>query len=308
MGTERHQLTLGKYVSGVQSDYALSIGGVADYYIEVASVVELASAVSGAIAAQLPYLVIGGGNRVLFSDGGYPGLLIRNRSSSLVRSADHSQIIVDSGMPLSQLVTQTAAWELGGLTPFYGQTATVGGALYADLAVGGSRFAASLRSVTVLMPPTRLKLEAKIARHPASWLFDPKENGSRLHRLRVAADPFGLAPILLSATLQLTNNRSSELMGQIRRSSSRLSVIPRGAVGPLFEPLLEGDLDSLLRPLAKAIKSGAVSLDHHAPNYARARGRMRASDLRIVIEAVEAKILESAGIRLRGRYEYMGVW
>ena len=308
MGEEQVRLTLKKYVGYLEERHPLPIGGVADYYVEANTLIELGSAVSGAIAAGLPYLVISTGNRILFSDGGYPGLLIRNMAAGVVRSSERSQIITDSGVPLGRLVTQTAAWELGGLTPFYGQTASLGGALYSDLQVNGHRLAASVRSVTVLMPPTRLSTEAKIVRQSANWLFDAPEPGSRLSRLRESGDGQGPVPILLSATLQLTSNRGGDLMDQIRRSNRLLAEKPRGSVGPLFELPLQGNLDESLQAAGKGLRIGTCSLHRRMPNYAVARGTFSSSDLRRLIETLQERVLTATGSRLTSRYEYLGVW
>lgn len=308
MGEEQLRLILKNYISQLKEQYALPIGGVADYYTEAKTVIELASAVNGAIAAKLPYLVVGAGNRVLFSDGGYPGLLIRNMSGALMRSTDRSQVVVDSGVLVNRLVTQTVSWELGGLTPFFGQTATVGGALYNNLTVSDHRFAATLRSVTILVPPTKLTPEAKIIRQPASWLFNQAEEDSRLRRLAKEGEGTALLPIILTANLQLTSNRGGELLGQIRRSSQLLTPVPRNVTGPLFVELPNGALSGLLKGVSKGLRIGDCRLYKGSKNYAETRGKMRASDLRQLITTIEQRVLQTNGVNLISRYEYLGVW
>src|SRR5215213_11204007 len=87
-----------RHIVQVKEEYPLNqwnplkAGGVADFYAEVESTVELAAAVKSAIDMQVPYLVIGHGDKVLFSDSGFPGLVIHNRTSSFAMATEQSQV------------------------------------------------------------------------------------------------------------------------------------------------------------------------------------------------------------------------
>lgn len=309
MGEEELRLLLGKYISRLEVQYPLRdlsplrLGGVADFLTQASTVVEVASAVSAALAAKLPYLVVGGASRLVFADGGFPGLLIVNKAQSIALATERSQVVVDSGTKLSGLVTKLAGLELGGLTPFFGCNDTVGGAIYSNLSAEGHSFTSSVRSITLLLPPTTLSGEAKIVRKPAGWLQPESRPLRRTGELAL------WAPIILSATLQLTHNRGGELVERIRQRSQRLRSIPSKGIGPLFEIPPSGNLDSMLRVSGQNLRCGSCTIQRGAPNFADFhRHPPKARDLRDVIETLQKRVSEQFNIDLQSRYEWVGVW
>ena len=55
----------------------MRVGGVADFYFEAKSIDDLQKAVKVAIKLNLPYFILGGGSNIIFSDYGFPGLVIK---------------------------------------------------------------------------------------------------------------------------------------------------------------------------------------------------------------------------------------
>ena len=55
----------------------LGVGGLARYFVEVASVEALTMALAFADSHQLPVFLLGGGSNLVFSDEGFPGLVLR---------------------------------------------------------------------------------------------------------------------------------------------------------------------------------------------------------------------------------------
>jgi UDP-N-acetylenolpyruvoylglucosamine reductase len=204
----------------------VGLGGMADYLTTVSTTVELAAAVGAAIQCNIPYLVVGRASKVLFSDGGFPGLVIVNESKAIAIDANQSQIVVDAGYPLHQLVTTTTALGLGGVTAFFGCGGTVGGAVYRNLQGRGRSFRSLVRSVTVVKPPAKLDAEATIHRYRREWLDTPALQRSHDFKPR---------PVLLTLTLQLTSRRSDELRADV--AVQRL-VQPDHLLGPIFSPLI----------------------------------------------------------------------
>ncbi len=138
MGEESTRQSLLKTLVSVEEGYSLrgfnqlGAGGSADYFTVAHDTVELAAAVKSAIDLKVPYLVIGQGEGVLFSDGGFPGLVIHNQADSYGVALDKSQMVVDGGVTLNRLIMVAASRGLGGLTNFYGDPGTVGGAIFSN--------------------------------------------------------------------------------------------------------------------------------------------------------------------------------
>jgi len=90
-------------------DYTkLKTGGVVDFLVQAKTIQELIDAVKICQRENLDYLLIGQGNNILFSDYGFPGIVIQNLSSNISYVPNSSQIIVDSGVDSAKLVYNVA--------------------------------------------------------------------------------------------------------------------------------------------------------------------------------------------------------
>lgn len=307
-----------KQIAHVQEAYPLSefsvlhTGGIADYFTVARSTVELAAAVKAAMDGNLPYIVIGEGSQLLFSDGGFPGLVIHNKAQQSAVAREHTQIVVDSGMPLRNLVTLAANQGLGGLTAFYRETGTLGGAIYSNKKSGGSSILSLVRYVTFIMPAARLDKEATIVRHPSDWLIKSTEE-TKLQYLKRSKKYTEAQPVILTVLLQLTNVRNDELSIRLQKQAQlRAAQLPRREIclGPLFDSVEEAEASEFLRGVeAHKVRVGNCGVLRSFPNYLiplRANKPVLASDIRAVIEQLQQAVEAKYSVRLPLRYEYVG--
>lgn len=286
----------------------LRAGGTADYFTEATTTVELAAAVKSAIDLEIPYLVIGEGESVLFSDGGFPGLVIHNQTSSFGVALDKSQIVVDSGMPLSRLVTLASSRGFGGLTHLFGEPGTVGGAIFANSGAG-QPFLPSVRYLTMLMPPARIDKEATINRYKREWMERP-DGLTRLQWLRTSKSFGEPQPVILTALLQLTSVRTDELRVRLQDRTAELRRNrPKGvAFGPVFETPADRPVEEMLKAVRGKLRVGGVFPDRKFPNFFRAKGSVQAKEIRELIELCQDAVEQAFDYRPVCRYEYQGVW
>jgi UDP-N-acetylmuramate dehydrogenase len=302
-----------KQVAEVERQYPLQrfsplkAGGVADFFTVAKDTVELASAVKAALDAKVPYVVMGQGAGLLVSDGGFPGLVIQNVSSSFAVAADKSQVVADSGLPLSRFITMLASRSLAGLTGLYGEPGTVGGAAYSGLSDGYQSVLSSVRYLTMFMPPARIDKEATIARYKTDWLA--REDG--LTRLQAAKAGKGVGeaqPVILTVLFQLTSVRPDEIQLRLQEQSRRSPAVSEG-MGPVFASLPDADVQGLLVGAGVAsLRVGSVFPDRYHPNVLRSKGAARSADIRQLIEEMQEKVASVYGVRLACRYEFAGVW
>jgi UDP-N-acetylenolpyruvoylglucosamine reductase len=300
-----------KQISQVETSYSLQeftplkTGGVCDYFTRAKDTVELATAVKAALDVKIPYIVVGQCRSALFSDGGFPGLVIHNQSSSFMVASDRSQVVVDSGLSLDALITRAASLSLGGLTHLYGLGGTVGGAIYSATGASVRSILSSVTYLTMLMPPAKLDREATIVRYRADWL-EVEEGVTRLQRQKSAKQIGDSGPILLTALLQLTSVRPDEL--QLRLQNQAKTAVD--GLGPLFEEVSHADVSKLLRDAGVAsLRSGEIYPNRYNPNYLTGSGKgSRAQDIRLLIDQMQARVAEVYGVQLVPRYEYLGVW
>jgi UDP-N-acetylmuramate dehydrogenase len=108
------------------------IGGPADVLYDATSADELASAVSTARAASVPFFVLGLGANILVGDAGVRGLVIRNRAQGVTIGPD-GRVRAESGVIVADLIKQTVAAGFSGLEHYVGIPSTVGGAVWQNL-------------------------------------------------------------------------------------------------------------------------------------------------------------------------------
>ncbi len=281
MTDEIHALLL-RQIPHVERDYpavqrgnGLRIATTFGFYTQAKSVVEVIQAVKAACDAQIPYVVLGANTATLFLGEYFAGLVIQNFAKSTTFIAAKSQVVVDAGVFLPELIVAAASRGLGGLTPLYGLKGTIGAALAHDPDYDGQRLSSSLNALTLLLPPTKMKPEPRIVHYSGAWLTTVKGNDrtkiaelQRLHGLP-------LSPVVLTAHIQLTHNRHDEI-------ARRLQVVvqqaqrgqPKGTewFGPLFLPLQETTLQEVLqRAGCHKISHQGLFLDRHHSNYLRAK-------------------------------------
>lgn len=108
------------------------IGGPADVLYDATSADELASAVIAAREAGIPLFVLGLGANILVGDGGFRGLVVRNRADATDIGPD-GRVHVESGATVAALIQQTVAAGWSGLEHYVGIPSTVGGAVWQNL-------------------------------------------------------------------------------------------------------------------------------------------------------------------------------
>jgi UDP-N-acetylmuramate dehydrogenase len=81
----------------------------------------------------VPFLILGGGSNVLFSDEGYPGLVILNHMNK-VQFHTHS-VTAESGAMLSKVIVLAARHNLGGASGLVTVPGTIGGAVYGNAGI-----------------------------------------------------------------------------------------------------------------------------------------------------------------------------
>jgi UDP-N-acetylenolpyruvoylglucosamine reductase len=271
-----------KYIAHVEQNapserlHTVPVGGRMAYYAEVYDSVELVQAVKAAGDMALPYVVIGQGSSVVFPDDGYPGLVVRNSSKNMAFSKEHSQMVAESGVSLQSVIVQAAQQGLGGLVHLYGVGGSLGGALFYNVQVGGQPISDSLRSLTVLMPATRLKPEPSIVRFKGSWLLSRAEPGLTRLQTLVLRTPTEPQPVILTAQLQLTSLRLDEIARRIQTESHRYQAMqpPFPTFGPLFADTSTISAAELLTVgEAHRVRHPGLSMHKSFPNYLRVRGR-----------------------------------
>lgn len=303
----------------------MQVGGVADFYFDARTIDDLVKAVDSARSIKIPYFILGGGSNVIFSDYGYPGLIIRNNTSNISFMIEKSQVIVDSGVPLSKLITEATSNNLSGLEFMYGVPGSVGGAVYGDAGAYGQSVGDFVKSATVLIPAKTEGEKSQIIQVDNKW-FD---FGYRKSLLK--SDTSLYKPIILTLRIQMAQNRQEEIVRRINSYKlKRMSTQPIGvSAGCIFKnPIPEelkdfsghGSRNMPLLPKertagymldhsgAKKLKIGPVKVSPKHANFVLNSGTAKAQEVRQLIEQMRSLVQKKYNVNLKEEVEYVGQW
>lgn len=306
----RRQLGQNLKENVVIRDYVTTaVGGIVDYLVVCEAIESLIQTVNVAREAGIPYVVIGQGSNVLFSDIGFPGLVIINRTKTISFMPDKSRVIADSGVLLSRLIMEAAGRDLTGLEFLFGLRGTIGGAVVNNRQANGVAIGNLVKGVTLLMP------DGKIEHLRGSWMdFEPF--GSRLMRCR-ASDPTAVLPVILTVTLQLSRNKKEEILRKIQHFGSfnkELWPLEEPSIGPVFkDPSPEQSAEAFLQEIQlRKVKIGRARIFPRQQNFIltheRGLGAGRTADIYELVKLMRAKVEELYGVRLVEAFEYLGTW
>ncbi len=108
-------------------------GGSAKFFAEAKNINEMIALREFAKKQDIPFMILGGGSNILFSDKGYPGLIIHNKMTKM--HIQGNLITAESGVNLSKMVLIAAQHNLGGISGLATVPGTIGGAVYGNAGI-----------------------------------------------------------------------------------------------------------------------------------------------------------------------------
>ncbi|NCN07519.1 UDP-N-acetylmuramate dehydrogenase [Candidatus Falkowbacteria bacterium] len=138
---------------------SFKIGGPAKYFCIANSNDDIAKLVAMSTKLKLPYLILGSGTNILFSDAGFDGLVIKINDSK-IKNKDE-KLECSAGSLLSKAVGEALGSSLSGLEWAMGIPGTVGGALCNNAGAYGGDMAGSVEEVEIIRDNKVKKLSNK---------------------------------------------------------------------------------------------------------------------------------------------------
>lgn len=298
----------------------MRVGGVADFYYEAKTVDDLVKAVKTVQKAKVPYFILGNGSNIIFSDYGFPGLVIKNSSANVAFMSEKSQVIADSGASLAKLILDCVSRDFSGLEFLFGVPGTVGGAVYGNAGAYGQSIGDLVKFVTVLLPE-----EGKIEQLPGKWL----EFGYRSSKLKKIKGQ--QKPVILSVRLQLAQSKQEEIIHRINLwKNKRLETQPIGqSAGCVFKNPIPQALSDVAgagsqnmpqlpkertagymldKSGAKKMRVGAARVSAKHANFILNTDGAKAQEIRELVEKMRAAVIDKFDINLEEEIEYVGQW
>ncbi len=291
-------------------------GGPADLLVYVSELDALRKAIALLQAAGEPFYILGRGTNLLVADKGYRGCIITmtrrgslplTDTTALAEAADEDgsaplyavrtdgcRVIAGAGASLSAAAGAAYRNGLGGLAFAAGIPGSVGGGLVMNAGAYGGEMKQVVEQVQILMPDGTLKAFSK----------DEMEFGYRTSILKTNGG------VAACAVFSLQKEDPAEIAAQMadfanrRRSRQPLEYPSAGSTFKRPEGYFAGKLisDAGLRGFTIG---GAQVSDKHAGFVINKNGAS-AADVRAVIEAVQQKVMETAGVRLEREVIFLG--
>lgn len=306
----KHNVTLAPYTT-------FRVGGKASLFVEVSGPIELAEALETADRENLPVFILGGGSNVLFSDNGFPGMVIRMVDGGVLAKNDGC-ITAGSGIPLKDVVLTAAENALSGLETLAGIPGSFGGALRGNAGAFGNDIGRHVVSVKTFHKETGMvkemlakdcdfsyresyfKKRPHIVILSAVMKLKPDAVRADIHRVMretiakreekhsqtaLCAGSFFMNPTVSDEKLQ----RDFELESG---TTCREGKIPAGW------------LIDLVGLRGKTIGGAMVSMEH--PNYLVNTGNAKAEDVVMLSSLIKTRVRDELGVMLREEVNLVG--
>lgn len=301
----------------------LKVGGVADFFYTANSITDLIKAVNAAVESEMPYMVLGSGSAIVFSDYGFAGLVIENKAQNLAFINEKSQIIVDSGKNLNQLISECASNDLSGLEFLFGIPGTIGGAVYNNTESFGLNLGDLIKGATLLTATDDGK-EPQVVQVDRDF-FEFNYHSSKLKKM------FGYKkPVILSLKIQLAKAKREDIFRKLTfyknyrsgyeplNSNSVLifndlydkEILSRKVIKNMMilEPKREQTAAFYLDKWVKRIKSENLKLFEQNKNFLVNIKEAKAMEVKQIVEEMKLIVKNKANLDLVEEVEYLGQW
>lgn len=286
---ELEKLNLGKS----EKDISLSTlttyktGGIAKLVVYPNNINNLKQLLKLIHKYNIKYFILGKGSNTLFSDKEFNGVIIKLDKLNNFKIKE-TEIYVESGMILSELVQASVKNELTGLEFAIGIPGTIGGAIYMNAGAYGNNMSKIIKSVIVLNE------ELQIEEIPLEKLkFD--------YRYSIFQDNKNL--ICVAANIKLEHGNHDEIASKIkenllkRKNSQPLEYPSAGSVFRNPEGNYAGKIIEELDLKGKNIGGAEISTKH--ANFIINKNNASSSDILKLIKLVQKEVKDKYKIDLK---------
>lgn len=291
---EHHHPPACKIPRGVNRGAKLSdhttmhVGGRAAFLSRPESVGELQEHAQWAAAYDLPVFILGGGSNVIFSDDGFPGLILCTQRLVDER-VEKTWLTAEAGVPLNACVRFASEHGLSGLEWAAGIPGTIGGAVAMNAGAFGEDVASVLESVRVLHPDGTIALlradELGLGYRTSAFLERTIDGVALEARFALRTSTVEACEATVRAILE-------QRRGKFPQGASSGCIFRNPLAGPTAAELLD-------RAGCKGMREGAAYVSELHANFIVNEGRDNARDILRLMERMEQRVLQVHGRKLQ---------
>jgi UDP-N-acetylmuramate dehydrogenase len=269
-------------------------GGCARYFLEPATVGQIAEGLSWAGQNGRAVFLLGRGTNLVFSDAGFDGLVIHLHKPFSKTVWQGNGVRAQSGLKLHNLVMDSVARGLSGLQCMAGIPGTLGGAAYINAGAFGQELEQTVVEVVSCgydgQIITRAKEQCRFGyRHS---LFCGKEE------------------VILEVALSMTPGNKPALQKEMRgilarRKEKQPLEFPNA--GSMFKRPAGGYAGAMIEAARlKGLSVGGASVSEKHANFIINRGNASAQDIYDLSQTVICRVREQSGIMLEREVKFIG--
>lgn len=276
----------------------LRVGGPADRLATPRSTSELRDVLEVARISSIPLLVLGKGSDLVVADGGFRGLVIRNRADEMYGMDDPpTRWVIASGAPMAMVVKRFAALALSGLEFGISIPGTIGGAVWANAGAHEREMRDVVHGVETLDP-----------RDGTTRAFDVAACDFSYRDSRFKHTP----EVIVEAVIEVAPGDGATIAAEVERYQAH-----RRATQPLADQNAgsvfrnpQGDHAGRLIDMAglKGFRIGTAAVSDLHANFIVSDHDGRAADVRRVGDHVRAEVAGRFGVDLEYEIEFIGEW
>lgn len=272
------------------------IGGPADLFLQPASEEELSALLSYLHTKEIPWLVVGNGSNLLVGDQGVRGAVIKMGEAFSGSTWRGQEVEVCSGMLLAALALEAAEHALTGLEYARGIPGSVGGAVRMNAGAYGGNIGnavTQVRGISYTGEPVLVSGEQITFSYRNSSLFD-------------------LDAIITRVNLHLEPGNRDEIMEQMKEYAQRRSLsqpLEYPSCGSVFRNPPNDHAGHLVEMAGlRGLRNGNAAVSQKHGNFIINLGGATAAQVRELIELVQERVYQYAGIRLEPEVRFVGVF
>lgn len=285
------------------------IGGPAAYFAEAKSIAEINDALDFWKEKNCSLFVIGGGNNVLFSDSGFPGLVLKISLESM--EVSEKKIAAGAGVKFSDAVSAALNKGLSGLEWAAGLPGTVGGAVFGN----AGAFKEETKDSVIEVKSLRLDDPSRII---------VRDNKACAFGYRTSVFKEKKDEIIVEAVFELKPGRKEEIEKTMQEHIQyRINKQPLEypSAGSVFKNIRLADVPEKFREELKPVikvdpfpvvavayllseaglkgtRSGGAMISEKHPNFIVNLGGAAAEDVKNLIRIAKEKIYDKFAVKL----------
>jgi len=291
------------------------VGGVARYYAEASVAIEIAEIFEYAEQHKLPLYVLGGGSNILFSDTGFPGIVVHLIDGGIHVSGE--KITAAAGVSLFDVVWKAKDAELEGIEKLAGIPGSFGGAVRGNAGAFGMEIGDVIVSVKTLDRHTGMVREYRQEECEFGYrtsIFKKRPELVILSaEMKLLPGERGMLERVIKETVVVREAKhpqdakcaGSFFMNPVVKDEHLLQEFEKDTgMPPKNGKLPAGWLIDHVGLRGKKIGGAMVSMKH--PNYLLNTGTATAEDIVTLASLVKTKVRDELKVRLQEEVQYVG--